>query len=84
MTLRSETYLEIEWTAPTALGAVEEFRYQVGSGIVISVNRETTANITGLTPGSMNIITIISVDTNSGPTTQTTYVEINIATSKFI
>ncbi|VDI18095.1 Hypothetical predicted protein [Mytilus galloprovincialis] len=80
LTSRSETYLEIEWTAPTASGAVEEFRYQVGSGSVMSVNKESTANITGLTPGSMFTIKIISVDTNSGPTTQTTYVEISIAT----
>ncbi|XP_063402382.1 tyrosine-protein phosphatase 10D-like [Mytilus trossulus] len=80
LTLRSETYLEIEWTAPTASGAVEEFQYQVGSGIAISVNQETTANVTGLTPGSLYTIRIISVDTNSGPTTQTTYVEISFAT----
>ncbi|CAG2200559.1 unnamed protein product [Mytilus edulis] len=80
LTTRSETFLEIEWTAPTASGAVEEFRYQVGSGSVISVNKKTTANITGLTPGNMYTIKIISVDKDSRPTEQTTYVQISFAT----
>ncbi|CAG2200546.1 unnamed protein product [Mytilus edulis] len=80
LTTRSETFLEIEWTVTEATGAIEEFRYQVGSGAVISVNKETTANITGLIPGNMYTIKIISVDKNSAPTEQTTYVQISFAT----
>ncbi|VDI08054.1 Hypothetical predicted protein [Mytilus galloprovincialis] len=70
---RSETYLLIQWTAPQAVHAVEELRFLVGgTSLEVSVGKQLEANVTGLTPGVMYTITVISVDSNSRPAVQTT------------
>ncbi|XP_052089967.1 tyrosine-protein phosphatase Lar-like [Mytilus californianus] len=70
---RSETYLVIQWTASQAVNAVEEYRFLVGgTSSEVSVGKELEANVTGLTPGVMYTITVISVDSNSRPTAQKT------------
>ncbi|CAG2233226.1 unnamed protein product [Mytilus edulis] len=81
----SETYLVISWTAPPAAAAVEEYRFLVGgTSSEVSVGIQKGANVTGLTPGVMYNITVISVDSNSRPAVQkTSPAPVNQATSMF-
>ncbi|CAC5380285.1 unnamed protein product [Mytilus coruscus] len=70
---RSENYLVIKWTAPPAAAAVEEYKFVVGgTSSEVSVGKQLEANITGLIPGVMYTITVISVDSDSRPAQQKT------------
>ncbi|CAG2236635.1 PTPB [Mytilus edulis] len=70
---RSDTYLVISWTAPLAAAAVEEYRFLVGeTSSEVSVGKQLEANVTGLIPGVLYTITVISVDSNSRPAVQKT------------
>ncbi|VDH90113.1 cytokine receptor domeless, partial [Mytilus galloprovincialis] len=70
---RSETYVVISWKAPQAVNAVEEYRVLVQeTSSEESVGKQLEANVTGLIPGDLYTITVISVDSNSRPAVQTT------------
>lgn len=77
----------ISWTAPPAAeaAAVEEYRFLVGeTSSEVSVGKQIEANVTGLTPGIMYTITVISVDSNSRSSVQKiSLAPVNQATSMF-